>query len=197
MNDVLIVDNLSPFSPDISRCLSNIGVKNRMVRYEDVQGTDLENSGGIILSGRRKASNEINATNSRIVRICFARGKPLLGICYGAEIIALALGGTICRMPAHVQRQMNVSVKWPNPLTEKKNLISVYESHAYCIARLPEEFNSLASSDVCEHEIFSHRAKPIYGTQFHPEKSGPDGDKILTAFSEIALQSYLQQKESR
>jgi GMP synthase (glutamine-hydrolysing) len=50
----------------------------------------------------------------------------------------------------------------------------VYESHKYCVAKLPEGFESLASSIHCEHEIFAHKEKKLFGTQFHPEKSGAD-----------------------
>lgn len=142
--------------------------------------SDLARCEKVILSGRRRNSKEINAVNSKIVKQCHGGSKPLLGICYGAEIIALTLGGSIRKMPAHVQGTTQVSVSGQNPLTDGKKSISVYESHGYCVARLPADFRSLASSQYCDHEIFS--IGKTYGTQFHPEKSGSDGLALLQNF---------------
>jgi GMP synthase (glutamine-hydrolysing) len=180
---MLVVDNLSPFTPDILACLGHIGIPYVYKKFSELNNTDLDGSEKVILSGRRRSSKQINATNSRIIRQCHDDGKPLLGICYGAEIIALTLGGTICKLPAHVQGMMPVTVSGPNPLTEGKQLISVYESHGYCIARLPTTFETLASSQYCKHEIFV--CGDIYGTQFHPEKSGLDGLTLLQNFAKL------------
>lgn len=179
----LVVDNLSPFTPDILECLGKLGVPYVYKKFSDVSDFDLSTCDRVILSGRRRNSKEINAANSKIIRQYHDKGKPLLGICYGAEIIALTLGGSIRRMPAHVQGTTAVSVSGENPLTGGKKSISVYESHGYCVARLPASFMSLASSQYCEHEIFANGR--IYGTQFHPEKSGGDGLALLQNFAKI------------
>jgi GMP synthase (glutamine-hydrolysing) len=150
-------------------------------RFSQVSNEDLAQCDKVILSGRRKYSKEINAVNSRIIRYCHYRNKPLLGICYGAEIIALTLGGSIRKLPAHIQGTTEVLLSCANPLTEGKKSILVYESHRYCIAKLPSNFKSLASSKYCEHEVFSNDGK-MYGIQFHPEKSGGDGLALLKNF---------------
>ncbi|AFU58546.1 putative GMP synthase [Candidatus Nitrososphaera gargensis Ga9.2] len=177
---VLVVDNLSPFTPDILDCLGRLGITNVYRKFSEVSEPELAQCDKVILSGRRKNSKEINMVNSRIIRHCHDGGKPLLGICYGAEIIALTLGGSLRKMPAHVQGTTKVSVSDQNPLTGDKKLISVYESHGYCVAKLPANFKSLASSQYCEHEIFA--SGKIFGTQFHPEKSGSDGLALLQNF---------------
>jgi GMP synthase-like glutamine amidotransferase len=71
----------------------------------------------------------------------------------------------------------------PNELTGEIRSISVYESHSYCIARLPLNFQTLASSQSCEHELIADSERKIYGTQFHPEKSGGDGMTLLQSFA--------------
>jgi GMP synthase (glutamine-hydrolysing) len=178
---VLVVDNLSPFTPDILECLGRLGIRYIYKKFSEVSDSDLAWCDRVILSGRRKNSKEINAMNSKIVRQCHGGAKPLLGICYGAEIIALTLGGSIRKMPSHVQGTTAVSVSGQNLLTGGKKSISVYESHGYCVARLPANFRSLASSEYCEHEMFA--SDKIYGTQFHPEKSGGDGLALLQNFA--------------
>ena len=179
---VLVVDNLSPFTGDILTCLGKLDKQYLHKRFSEVSNEDLAKCEKVILSGRRKHSKEINVVNSRIVRYCLYQGKPLLGICYGAEIIALTFGGSINKMPTHIQGMTKVSISNTNPLTLRKNSILVYESHRYCIAKLPSNFKSLASSKYCLHEVFSSDTKMMYGTQFHPEKSGDDGLDLIKNF---------------
>jgi GMP synthase (glutamine-hydrolysing) len=180
-----VVDNLSPYTPDIRECLDGLGIGHLYRKYSEVAQEDLEGCDKVILSGRRKNSKEINAANSRIVRYCHENEKPLLGICYGAEIIALTLGGSLRKMPSHVQGHFTLAVRERSDLTGESRELRVYESHRYCVARLPAHFRSQASSEDCAHELFSHESKKIFGTQFHPEKSGPDGIAVLKAFSTL------------
>lgn len=181
MRPILVVDNLSPFTPDIIECLRKLGVGYACIEFSQVQTKDLVKYDKIILSGRRKNDPAINAANSRIIKSCFISGQALLGICYGSEIIALTLGGSLRKMTHHVKGPITIESK-QNPLTHDKKQITVYESHGYCIARLPPEFETLARSQYCPHEIFAHERKKIFGTQFHPEKSGTEGLEIIENF---------------
>jgi len=182
---VLVVDNLSPFTPDILNCLRRLDKTYTHRRFLEVSDKDLTNCDKVILSGRRKYSKQINMINSKIIRYCQYHDKPLLGICYGAEIIALTLGGSISKMPVHIQGMTEISISGINALTQEKNSILVYESHRYCIAKLPSNFMSLASSKYCQHEVLCSDNKTVYGTQFHPEKSGDDGLDLLKNFLKI------------
>lgn len=182
---VLVIDNLSPFTPDILACLDRLHVPYVHKKYQEVTQADLDRCSKVILSGRRRNDPAINAANSRAIKQCHDRGVPLLGICYGAEIVALTLGGSIRRMPRSVQSQISISRVKPNPLTGSKSEISVYESHGFCVARLPPGFEGLAGSQYCDYEIFAHKEKKIFGTQFHPEKSGKDGLELIASFTRL------------
>jgi len=182
---ILVVDNLSPFTSDILVGLHNLCITYVYRKFSEVSHRDLRNSTSVILSGRQKNNKEINSINSAIIRECYQSGTPLLGICYGAEIIALTLGGSIRKLTSHIHGSVAITPSKPNPLTNRKKSISVYESHAYCIARLPPNFETLASSQYCEYEIFSEAEHKFYGTQFHPEKSGCDGLDLLRNFAEV------------
>ena len=186
---ILVIDNLSPFTPDILDCLNKLGVTYICKRFSEVDNSDdnIENNhyDKAILSGRPKNCREINIINSKIIKHYFENDIPILGICYGAEIIALTLGGTLSRMNCNVQGTIVVNVSKPNGLIHNRKSVTVYESHRYCVSKLPEGFGSLASSRYCKHEIFSHRRKKIFGVQFHPEKSGDDGIVLLSNFIKL------------
>jgi GMP synthase (glutamine-hydrolysing) len=179
---ILVVDNVSPFTSNILECLDKLGARYIYKKFSEI-GKDNDNNVSydkVILSGRRRNSKECNVINSRIIKDCFVNDIAILGICYGAEIMALTLGGTIYRMSSHIQGTIALKVLKSSPLIPCKKFVRVYESHRYCIAKLPDGFDSLASSQFCKYEVFSHKKKKIFGTQFHPEKSGQDG---LTLFS--------------
>ena len=183
-----MVDNLSPFTHDILDCMSKLHEKYIYKKYSEIGDFIYGNNilyDKVILSGRRKNSNEINVVNSRIIRDCFQTDKPILGICYGAEIMALALGGSIYRMANHFQGTITVNILRPNSLIPDRTSVNVYENHRYSIAKLPQDFISLGSSSVCKYEVFSHIKKRIFGTQFHPEKSDGDGFALLSNFLQL------------
>jgi GMP synthase (glutamine-hydrolysing) len=175
---VLVVDNGSPYVKDITTCLDNLRQVYDFKRYDEE--LLLSNYQKVILSGRRKNKKEINSINSKIIKTCYANETPLLGICYGAEIIALTFGGTLHRTDL-VQGFRRINVEKQTTLLEKAHC-DVYESHSYAISHLPENFICVASSDTAKHEIICHNSKKIFGTQFHPEKSGECGTELIRNF---------------
>lgn len=173
------MDNGSPFTDDILTLLDTLGQRYNCKSWTEVS-LPLPYK-RVILSGRRKNERRINAINSIIVRKCHQDNIPLLGICYGAEIIALTFGGSI-RKIEHAQGLTKIAVFEENDLIKEKGYVEVYESHSYSIARLPPDFISIASSNICQYELFRHKAAKMYGTQFHPERSGNVGINIFRNF---------------
>ena len=101
---LLVVDNGSVFIAEVSNILSNNNTKHTVIPFNQITQTDLNRFDSFILSGRRKNDQKINATNSEIINHAVSEKKPLLGICYGAEILALTLGGTIRKLGGVVKR---------------------------------------------------------------------------------------------
>lgn len=132
-----------------------------------------------ILSGRRRNDRETNRVNSKVVLHAVDAGKKLFGICYGAEILALALGGAIARSPAPRKGDGKVTVQKANPLCTGR--IDVFESHAFEISRLPEGLVCLGGSEDCRYELVRFGQSHIFGSQFHPEMS-PDGHRMIERF---------------
>ena len=176
------MDNGSVYTKSILNFLKEAAIDFRQAFFDKVTGLDFENYSSFILSGRRQNNSAMNAINSRLIKYAFAKRKPLLGICYGAEILALTLGGTIKRMAAPRQGIEEIDVIQDNPLCSEK--IRVFESHSYKVERLDSSFKQIAKSSICEFEIFQHDNQNIFGTQFHPEMSR-DGQVLLKNFSLI------------
>lgn len=179
---MLVVDNGSVYTDSIIEALESFGIQHRRIPFDRITESDIKSGGPVILSGRRKNDPAMNATNSMLVKLCAGEKRPLLGICYGAEILAITLGGTIKKMASPRQGLYAASKVRDNSLFSGN--IQVFESHSYKIASADEKFEILASSDECKFEAFQYGDLPVYGTQFHPEMS-PDGRKILQRFSEI------------
>ena len=179
---LLVVDNGSVYTSSLLECMQSLGVDFEHHVFSDVSTINLDNYSSVILSGRRKNDSLMNATNSKLVLHSLDKNKSLLGICYGAEILALTLGGTIKKMASSRHGLHKVQVMTPNPLCNGK--IDAFESHSYMVSTLGSPFTQIASSDDCKFEIFQYDDKNIFGTQFHPEMS-PDGRLLLEQFSNI------------
>ena len=177
---LLLVDNGSVFTKDIANTLSNSGIKFDQKPSDQINLNDISNYDSFILSGRRNNDSQMNAKNSKIIIHAVNQKKKLLGICYGAEILALALGGTI-RKSSVIRGEQEITSN-ENILCEGKN--TVFESHSYEISKLGSSLNCLAESKNCKNEIVKHKELAIFGTQFHPEMT-KDGQKMIANFAKL------------
>ena len=173
------MDNGSIYTKNLIDFLSEKKVKFAIQKADDVNLSDIQKFYSFILSGRRTNERKMNAINSKIIKHAVSEKKPLLGICYGAEILAITLGGTIKKSDKHVRGEETVVVENKNEICDGE--MGVTESHKYEISQLGPEIHSLASSKSCKYEIVKHNSLNIFGTQFHPEMSN-DGQTMIEAF---------------
>ena len=109
---------------------------------------------------------------------------PLLGICFGHQLIGLQFGGFVKKMKEDRDFQ-DVEVFEESALFERlPPIIQMREDHCE-FASVPKGFKLLASSDTCFNEAMQHNELPIYGVQFHPEVSGMQGTLLLENFTRI------------
>ena len=179
---LLVVDNGSVYTPSLLNSIKNLNIDFEHHVFSNVSSLNLDNYSSVILSGRRKNDSQMNIINSKLVKHSLENDKPLLGICYGAEILALTLGGTIKKMPSPRYGLHEIEITRSNPLCKGK--IQGFESHSFMVSKLNASFIQIASSADCKFEIFQYDDKNIFGTQFHPEMS-PDGKDLLEKFSSI------------
>jgi GMP synthase (glutamine-hydrolysing) len=115
---------------------------------------------------------------------------PFLGICFGHQLIGAAYGSQVVDLGHNVRAFKEVKLLGSDPLLDGlPSLIRVSESHRQAIASVPEGFRHLAESATSQVEAISHKSRPIYGVQFHPERADekhPHGRIILRNFLKLA-----------
>ena len=108
---------------------------------------------------------------------------PILGICFGHQLIGTAFGAGMSDLGLMVRRFEPVDILDHNPLfSGLPPTITVAESHRQALDSVPEGFVRLAQSATSSIEAISHESMPVYGLQFHPERSDdehPHGRMII------------------
>ena len=117
----------------------------------------------------------------------FDLGIPILGICYGAQLMAHALGGKVATAPTSEYGRTEVELsdggKTSKLLKDVAGKTITWMSHTDYISEVPENFMVTASSPVCPVAAMELPSKGFYATQFHPEVlHTEEGTKILKAF---------------
>lgn len=157
--------------------------------WDDLSSVDYDDFELIVLSGGSRF--EIVGHEDRLrdeMEIIKTSAKPLVGICYGCELITEAFGGVLEKEAENIKGIIDVEILYPDRIFGNRKNIKVYENHRWAIKTLPSEFITLAKSEHCI-EAIRHEEKPIYGFQFHPEQfvEQTDGDEIfLNLFNLIA-----------
>jgi len=110
----------------------------------------------------------------------FDLGIPILGICYGAQLLCWSLGGKV--EPCRTREYGNTAVLVDTSSPLFKGLESKQEtlmSHTDQVTVLPEGFKSVAFSDTCLNAAFENAEKRLYGLQFHPEVERTKNGKTM------------------
>lgn len=166
---ILVLDFGGQYNQLIARRVRELSVYTEMVpfdiSYEKIQA---HQPLGIILSGGPASVHEEGAPqcDPRI----FHMGIPVLGICYGMQLIAHHMGGEVRPSPLREYGRATLHVRQDTPLFAglEKDL-QVWMSHGDGIHSLPEGFEVTAQTDNCTFAAIHHPQRKLYGVQFHPE----------------------------
>ena len=114
----------------------------------------------------------------------FELGIPILGICYGAQLVAYTLGGTVKTAPVSEYGHTEVEVDTTNVLFEGVSPTTVtWMSHTDYIAEIPDGFSIIGHTPVCPVAAMGNDAEKIYAVQFHPEvMHSKEGITMLSNF---------------
>ena len=130
----------------------------------------------LIIPGGNDVSNSLNTSKIRnsieinLIKICFKKKIPILGICRGAQLLNKSFGGKIKKVKKHMRTRHNIS--FINKENVKKELLNVNSFHNDGIKKndLSKVFKMLASDKDENVEMFISKDKKIIGTMWHPER---------------------------
>ena len=178
---ILIIDFGSQVTKLIARRVRDLGVYSEVVTPKGVlKIKNFNNIKGIILSGG--PSTVTKDKYQKIPKYLFEKKIPVLGICYGLQLIAKLFGGKI--KPSKKRREFGrafIYKKKSSLLTKNffKSKIGVWMSHEDAVVKLPENFKTIAFTKDSKLTIIENRKKNIYGVQFHPEVTHTDNGKEI------------------
>ncbi len=183
---VLVLDFGSQYAQLIARRVREQNVYCEIVRHDiSADRVRAHRPRGIILSGGPSSVYEQGAPrcDPELLRL----GIPVLGICYGMQLVCDALGGQVDGAPSREYGRARCHVTCHEDLFAGISAeITVWMSHGDQVFRVSDDFVPLARTDTCPIAAVRHQSLPVYGLQFHPEVTHtPQGSTILHNFLTI------------
>ncbi len=188
MNDkIIVLDFGSQYNQLIVRRIRELGVYSELLDH-DYPISLIENDPtikGIILSGG--PHSVYDQSSFTIDPKIFELDLPILGICYGMQLMMHLLGGQVTKGKTHEYGKTKISLTDQHPLMKDIDLeTEVWMSHGDLVSKLAPSFIPTATSNSTPFVIVKHISKPFYGIQFHPEVSHTEkGLNMLSNFIEI------------
>ena len=180
---ILVINNKGQYNHRIQRSLQYLNIPSELVSNTlSIEEIESKNPIGLILGGGPSLEG---AGNSEEYIKHF--DIPILGICLGHQLIAKAYGGEVTTSDTESYAQVKINIDNDEGLFEgRAPEMDVWSSHKDEVKTIPEEFEILASSTLCDVESFKHKDKDVYGIQFHPEvHHTPKGSILFENFYKI------------
>ncbi len=178
---ILILDFGSQYTQLIARRVRELNVYCEIQPFNKIPplSSDIR---GVILSGSPCSVRDEGAPD---VDLSMLTKVPVLGVCYGAQLIAQKRGGRV--LPSHTREygraRLSTVDHHSNLLKEISLESQVWMSHADTIAEVPEDFEIIAGTSSVAVAAFKVRGKEVYGIQFHPEVTHTtEGKNLLRNF---------------
>lgn len=179
---ILVIDFGGQYNQLIARRVREQGVfaiiKPNTITLDEIRQLDPK---GIILTGGPQSvyGEEALDYNQEI----FQLGIPVLGICYGAQLMAHALGGKVATAPTSEYGRTTINTEGGKILADISKETDMWMSHTDYIAEQPEGFQVTASTPVCPVAAMEDPNRKLFGIQFHPEVThSAEGPKIFNKF---------------
>ena len=188
MNEnIIIVDFGSQVTKLIARRVRDFGVFSQIIPFQKLTEKSFKNIlvKGLIFSGGPSSVGNENAPE--IKKFVYKLNIPILGVCYGLQLICRDFGGKVQLSKEREFGKTKIKILKNSPLLRNvynnKNQYRVWMSHSDKVIEMPEGFEVLASSKNCSSVIIQNLKNKIFGVQFHPEVvHTQNGDKLLKNF---------------
>ena len=184
--EILILDFYGQYNQLIARRVRECNVYSEIVPFDaSIEKIKKIAPKGIIFTGGPSSVYEENAP--RLDKEIFELGIPILGICYGMQLISYSLGGNVQKAEKREYGTTTVNFDNTSPLfkgfSDKNDCLM---SHTDFVEKLPEGFKKIADTSHCPIAGMANDEKKIYGIQFHPEVNHTqNGTKIISNFLDI------------
>lgn len=181
---IAILDFGSQYTHLIARRLREARVLARIYPHnKSAQALKTQNPIGMILSGGPNSVH--NQTALAYDALIFTLNLPILGLCYGHQLIAKHFGGKVKPKKIREYGLATLSIKPISPLLQNlPNRLTVWMSHGDSVIKLPTGFSTIGKTGDCPIAAFSDEKRRIYGLQFHPEvHHTKDDNQILKNFA--------------
>ncbi len=166
---IVVLDFGSQYTQLIARKLRESGIYTEVVPYrEDFEAIKKRNPKGIILSGGPASVYDEDAyhPDEKIWEL----KVPILGICYGMQLIAQHFGGEVVPAKHHEYGKAKLNIIKDNLIfKDVPDNSTVWMSHADRVEKLPEGFEAIAKSQNSPYAAIANEKRKIYAFQFHPE----------------------------
>ena len=186
LEKILIIDFGSQFTQLIARRIRELGVFCEIISHKKIKNKDIDRSvKGIILSGG--PLNVYQIKKYSFDKNILDNNKPILGICFGHQILSKLNGGRVKQSKYREFGLANIYKKRESILIKdffrNKKSNKVWMSHSDQVSKLPKNFNVVASSQNSKFAIIENKSKNYFGVQFHPEVTHTkNGKKIIQNF---------------
>ncbi|MGL5379669.1 glutamine-hydrolyzing GMP synthase [Clostridium sp.] len=180
---VLVVDFGGQYNQLIARRVRECGVYCEIIPYTyTIEKIKAKNPSGIIFTG---GPNSVYGENTpKVAEGIFELGVPVLGICYGDQLMAHMLGGKVETAPVREYGKTHVKLDNSSRLFNGIETEEIcWMSHTDYVAEAPAGFKIIGHTDVCPIAAMENEERNLYGVQFHPEvEHTPFGQKMLSNF---------------
>lgn len=166
---IIVLDFGGQYNQLIARRVREASVYCEVLPYNTpVDKIISKNPKGIIFTGG--PASVLDEKAPRCDSAIFDAGIPILGICYGMQLMAVELGGTVGRASSGEYGKAEIAFETDNDLFANINTeTSCWMSHTFQVEKMPPGFEVLARTRNCPVAAMGNRDKKLYGVQFHPE----------------------------
>ena len=180
---ILILDFGGQYNQLIARRVRECNVYSEVVPYDiSLEKIKEKNPKGIIFTGG--PANVYTEDSPKCDAGIFELGIPILGICYGMQLMSLTLGGNVARATTREYGETNVNIDNTSKLFEGFNNTNIFlMSHTDYVESVPEGFKKIGYTQVCPNAAIENAEKKLYGIQFHPEvNNSVNGTLVIKNF---------------
>ena len=180
---ILILDFGGQYNQLIARRVRECNVYSEVVPFDiSIEKIKEKNPKGIIFTGG--PASVYGDDSPRCAEGIFELGIPVLGICYGMQLMTYTLGGNVARADKREYGTTDVSIDNSSLLFEGfENTNGFLMSHTDFVEKVPEGFKNIGHTSSCPNAAMENKEKNLYGIQFHPEvNSSINGTQVIKNF---------------